>query len=68
MNDARWLRYWITQHVEVPLVDQKESEELARQAEQAAARDGFSVDDALREEGCDTLRAFIVKILKERTT
>jgi hypothetical protein len=67
MNDARWLRYWIAQHVKAPLLDEAATKALAIKAERAAARDGFSVDDALRETGCDTFQSFLLKILQDRT-
>jgi hypothetical protein len=66
MNDARWLGNWVAQQVKAAPAD-AEMEALAKQAERAAARDGFSVDDALREAGCDTFRAFVLKSLKEGT-
>jgi hypothetical protein len=66
MNDARWLGNWVAQQVKAPPAD-AEMEALAKQAERAAARDGFSVDDALQEAGCDTFRAFVLKSLKEGT-
>jgi hypothetical protein len=43
----------------------RRNEALAKQAERAGARDGFSVDDALREAGCDTFRAFVLKSLNK---
>ena len=64
MNDARWLGQWVAQQVKAPPAE-AEIEALAKQAERAAARDGFSVDDALREAGCDTFRAFVLKSLKK---
>jgi hypothetical protein len=64
MNDARWLNNWIAQQVKAPPAE-AEIEALAKQAERAAARDGFSVEDALREAGCDTFRAFVLKSLKK---
>ena len=64
MNDARWLGQWVAQQVKAPPAD-AEMEALAKQAERAAARDGFSVDDALREAGCDTFRAFVLEIPEE---
>ena len=50
MNDAQWLRYWSSQHIQ-SVADRRtiEADELARKAELAANRDGFSVDEALRE-------------------
>jgi hypothetical protein len=64
MNDARWLNHWVAQQVKAPPGD-AEIEALAKQAERAAARDGFSVDDALQEAGCDTFRAFVLKSLQK---
>ena len=64
MNDARWLGQWVAQQVKAPPAE-AEIEALAKQAERAAARDGFSVDDALREAGCDTFGAFVLKSLKK---
>ena len=64
MNDARWLGQWVAQQVKAPPAE-AEMEALAKQAERAAARDGFSVDDALREAGCDTFRAFVLKSLNK---
>ena len=50
MNDAQWLRLWCARHVRATSGDVRgKAEELARKAEAAAARDGFSVDAALRE-------------------
>ena len=40
--------------------------ELARKAEAAAARDGFSVDAALREEGHASLAGYIQSVLRRR--
>ncbi len=64
MNDARWLNNWVAQQVKAT-PDDAEIKALVKQAERAAARDGFSVDDALREAGCDTFRAFVLKTLKK---
>jgi hypothetical protein len=58
MNDARWLRLWCARHVRATSGDpQAKAEELARKAKAAAVRDGFSVEDALREEGHASLPA-----------
>jgi hypothetical protein len=64
MNDARWLGHWVAQQVKAAPAE-AEMEALAKQAERAAARDGFSVDDALKEAGCDTFRAFVLKSMKK---
>jgi hypothetical protein len=67
MNDARWLRLWCAQHVRAVGGDLRaKAEELARKAEAAAARDGFSVDDALREEGHASLADYIQSVLRRR--
>ena len=58
MNDARWLGQWVAQQVKAPPAE-AEIEALAKQAERAAARDGFSVDDALG--GLRHVRAFVLK-------
>jgi hypothetical protein len=52
MNDAQWLRLWCARHVRAGSEDVRaKADGLARKAKAAAARDGFSVDAALREEG-----------------
>lgn len=68
MNDAQWLRYWSSQHIQ-SAADRRtvEAEELARKAEQAANRDGFSVDQALREVGFDSLAAYFEDVLQKRS-
>jgi hypothetical protein len=68
MNDAQWLRHWSSQHIQ-SVADRRtiEADELARKAELAANRDGFSVDDALREEGFDSLTAYFMNALQKRS-
>jgi hypothetical protein len=67
MNDARWLRLWCARHVRATSEDQRaKAEQLARKAEAAAARDGFSVEDALREEGHAALADYMHKVLRRR--
>jgi hypothetical protein len=67
MNDARWLRLWCARHVRATSGDSRtKAEELARKAKAAAARDGFSVEDALREEGHASLPAYIQSVLRRR--
>ena len=61
MNDAQWLRYWADQHVRGAQDQDRPVEALARQAMAEAERDGFSVDSALREEGCDSLETYILR-------
>lgn len=67
MNDARWLRLWCAQRVRAAGGDLRvKAEELARKAEAAAARDGFSVEDALREEGHASLADYMQTVLRRR--
>jgi hypothetical protein len=67
MNDAQWLRLWCSQHVRATSGDPRaKAEELARNAKAAAARDGFSVDDALRGEGHASLTDYIMSVLRRR--
>jgi hypothetical protein len=67
MNDAQWLRHWCAQNVKAAAGDvEANAKELARKAEAAAARDGFSVDDALRAEGHASLSGYILGVLRER--
>jgi hypothetical protein len=67
MNDARWLQLWCARHVRVTSGDpQTKAEELARKAKAAAARDGFSVEKALREEGHASLASYIETALRRR--
>jgi hypothetical protein len=67
MNDARWLRLWCARHVRATSGDSRtKAEELARKAKAAAARDGFSVDAALREEGHASLADHIRSVLRRR--
>jgi hypothetical protein len=69
MNDARWLRLWCARHIRATSGDSgAKAEELARKAEAAAARDGFSVEDALREEGHASLPSYIQSVLRRRAT
>lgn len=68
MNDAQWLRHWSSQHLQSAAERRTiEAEELARKAEQAANRDGFSVDHALREAGFDSLVAYFENALQKRS-
>jgi len=67
MNDARWLRLWCAQHVRAADGDpQIKAEELATKAKAAAARDGFSVEEALRAEGHDSLADYMQTVLRRR--
>lgn len=67
MNDARWLQLWCGRHVRAGSGDpQTKAEELARKAKAAAARDGFSVERALREEGHASLANYIETVLRRR--
>jgi hypothetical protein len=67
MNDARWLQLWCARHVRATSGDsQTKAEELARKARTAAARDGFSVEKALREEGHASLASYIETVLRRR--
>ena len=67
MNDAQWLRLWCARHVRATTGDVRaKAAELARKAEAAAARDGFSVDAALREEGQGSLASHIQNVLRRR--
>ena len=67
MNDARWLRLWCAQHVRAADGDLRvKAEELATKAEAAAARDGFSVEEALRAEGHDSLADYMQTVLRRR--
>ena len=67
MNDAQWLRLWCARHVRATSGDVRgKAEELARKAEAAAARDGFSVGAALREEGQASLTNYIQSVLRRR--
>jgi hypothetical protein len=67
MNDAQWLRLWCARHVRATSEDHRtKAEELARKAKAAAARDGFSVEDALREGGHTSLTGYIQGMLRQR--
>jgi hypothetical protein len=67
MNDGRWLRLWCARHVRAGSGDVRaKAEALAKKAEAAAARDGFSVDAALREEGQQSLTNYIQSVLRQR--
>ena len=67
MNDAQWLRLWCARHVRATSGDVRgKAEELARKAEAAAARDGFSIDAALRKEGHASLTNYIQSVLRRR--
>jgi hypothetical protein len=67
MNDAQWLRLWCARHVRAGSGDVRaKADELARKAKAAAARDGFSVDAALREEGHASLADHIQSVLRRR--
>jgi hypothetical protein len=67
MNDTQWLRLWCSQHVRATSGDPRaKAEELARKAKAAAARDGFSVDDALRGEGHASLTDYMANVLRRR--
>jgi hypothetical protein len=67
MNDAQWLRLWCAQHVRATSGDpEAKAEGLARKAASAAARDGFSVEDALREEGHGSLTGYMLSVLRRR--
>jgi hypothetical protein len=69
MNDARWLRLWCARHVRASSGDMRaKAEALAKKAEAAAARDGFSVAAALREEGQQSLTSYIQGVLRQRVT
>jgi hypothetical protein len=67
MNDGQWLRLWCARHVRASSCDvPARAEELARNAEAAAARDGFSVEAALREEGHASLTNYIRTVRRRR--
>jgi hypothetical protein len=67
MNDARWLQLWCARHVRATSGDPRaKAEELARKAKAAAARDGFSVEKVLREEGHASLPDYIENVLRRR--
>ena len=67
MNDAQWLRHWCAQNVKAAAGDlEANAKELARAAEAAAARDGFSVDGALRAEGHASLSGYMRSMLRAR--
>lgn len=69
MSDAQWLRHWCSQHVRatVGAADAK-AQALASRAEAAAARDGFSLDDAVRAEGHSSVADYMLGVLSLRAS
>lgn len=66
MNDVQWLRHWCAQHIEADFHDDDAVVvELARKAESAANRDGFSVERAIHEEGFKSMRDYLLNALKK---
>lgn len=67
MNDAEWLRHWCAQHVKATTGDASaKAETLVKKAEAAAARDGFSLDDAVRAEGHVSPVDYMLSVLTAR--
>ena len=67
MNDAQWLRHWCAQHVKATTGDASaKAESLVKKAEAAAARDGFSLDDAVRAEGHASPVEYMLSVLSLR--
>ena len=64
MNDVQWLRHWCAQHIEAN-ADDADAEKLARKAELAANRDGFSVHQAVHKEGFKSLEDYIRNSLRK---
>ena len=65
MNDVQWLRHWCAQHIKANIHDDDTVvEKLARKAELAANRDGFSVESAIHEEGFKSLEEYLLSAFK----
>lgn len=70
-SEAAWLDKWVSEHVPdlVELADGDAratlAEDLARDAEEAAKRDGVSMRPALRMKGYSTLSDYLHDVLDE---